>query len=45
MAEILDVPSGFELVCFLPVGVAEGPIKFAPKKPFDQRAWFNGFKK
>lgn len=43
MAQVLNVPDEYELVCFLPVGVAEEePI--APKKQaFEERAWFNGF--
>lgn len=44
MAAILGVPEGYELVCVLPVGVAAEalpPIK--KKKPFAERAWFNGF--
>lgn len=44
MAQILNVPDEYELVCFLPVGVAaetsEGPVK----KPFEERAWFNSFR-
>ena len=43
MAKILGVPEEYELVCFLPVGKAKaapGPLR---KKPFDHRAWFNGF--
>ncbi len=45
LAGILGVTEGDELVCILPVGIAEGaPV--APKKlPFAQRAWFNGFGK
>lgn len=43
MARILNVPEGYELVCFLPVGIAEGPLTRAPRKPFGERAWFNGF--
>lgn len=45
MAQILGVPDEYELVCFLPVGVAEGePV--APKKlSFEERAWFNFFGK
>jgi len=45
MAEILGVPEGYTLVAYLPVGVPaeEGPR--ANKKPFEQRAWFNGFGK
>ena len=43
MAEILGVPDGYELVCFLPVGVAEGEPAVPRKKPFAKRAWFNRF--
>lgn len=43
MAEILGVPDGYELVCFLPVGVAEEEVKTPKKKPFSERAWFNSF--
>ena len=42
MAHILGVPDGYELVCFLPVGVAEEEPKMPRKKGFDERAWFNG---
>ena len=31
------------LVCFLPIGVAESVPRKAAKKPFEERAWFNGF--
>ena len=45
MARILGVPEDYELVCFLPVGVPEtGPV-LPKKKPFDQRAWFNAFRR
>ena len=43
MADILGVPDDYELVCLLPVGVAEQPVTRPDKKPFDERAWFNGF--
>jgi len=43
MADILGVPNDYELVCFLPVGIADEPLKYADKKPFAERAWFNGF--
>lgn len=43
MAEILGVPEEYELVCFLPVGVAESEPGMPPKKPFGERAWFNAF--
>jgi len=45
MASILDVPSDYELVCFLPIGVAESESVMPKKKSFEERAWFNGFKK
>ena len=45
MARILGVPEDYELVCFLPVGVAEDEPKPPRKKPFEERAWFNGFRK
>ncbi|MCL2187440.1 MAG: nitroreductase family protein [Defluviitaleaceae bacterium] len=43
MANILGVPSDYDLVCLLPVGIAAQAVKPAEKKPFAQRAWFNGF--
>jgi len=43
MARILGVPEDYELVCFLPVGVAKRPPTPPRKKEFSQRAWFNGF--
>lgn len=45
MADVLGVPGDYELVCFLPVGVAAEPINHVEKLPFDKRAWFNGFGK
>lgn len=43
MARILNVPDNYELVCFLPVGIAEEKETVPQKKPFDERAWFNSF--
>lgn len=43
MAEVLGVPDGYELVCFLPVGIPAEEVRAPRKKPFDQRAWFNAF--
>ena len=43
IAEILGVPEAYELVCILPVGIAESGLKAPAKLPFEQRAWFNGF--
>ena len=44
IAQILHVPEGYELVCFLPVGIAENNPKPAKKKAFEERAWFNSFR-
>lgn len=44
MADILGVADGYELVCFLPIGIPSQPLTYADKKPFIERAWFNGFK-
>lgn len=45
MADILGVPQEYDLVCFLPIGrAAEKPRPAPRKKPFEDRAWFNGFK-
>lgn len=43
MADILDVPDNYELVCFLPVGIALDDKKQVNKLSFEKRAWFNGF--
>lgn len=45
MAQLLEVPEGYELVCFLPIGVAKDAVKKPHKKAFENRAWFNGFDK
>ncbi|MCL2638663.1 MAG: nitroreductase family protein [Oscillospiraceae bacterium] len=45
MADILEVPEDYELVCFLPVGIAAEGLNYVEKKPFEARAWFNGFKR
>jgi nitroreductase len=45
MAEVLGVPENYELVCFLPVGIAAEEIRQPVKKDFKERAWFNGFEK
>ncbi len=44
MADLLGVPADYDLVCVLPIGVAAEPVRRAVKKPFAERAWFNGFK-
>lgn len=43
MADILNVPEEYELVCFLPIGKAAEEAKAPNKLPFRERAWFNGF--
>lgn len=43
MAQILNVPDDYELVCFLPVGIAEAEPDLPKKRVFEERAWFNGF--
>lgn len=45
MAQVLGVPDGYELVAYLPVGIPAEEVKKAAKKPFSDRAWFNGFGK
>lgn len=43
LAKRLGVPDDYDLVCVLPVGVPAGDLRRAKRKPFDERAWFNGF--
>ena len=43
MAQVLNVPDEYELVCFLPVGIAEEEPMAPKKQAFEERAWFNGF--
>ena len=43
MAGILNVPDSYELVCFLPLGIAEDEPIIPKKKPFEERAWFNSY--
>lgn len=45
MAQILDVPKHLELVCYLPVGIPAEEGGHATKLPFEERAWFNGYRK
>ena len=42
MAQILNVPDDYELVCFLPIGIPEENI-LPKKRSFEERAWFNTF--
>ena len=45
MADVLGVPEHLELVCYLPVGKAAEEGTHATKLPFEERAWFNGYRK
>lgn len=43
IAEILNVPDDYDLVCILPVGIAESEPSMPRKKAFEERAGFNKF--
>ena len=43
MADALGVPEDLELVCFLPLGYPAEPVGRVKKKPFEERARFNGW--
>jgi len=43
IADLLDVPETYELVCILPIGIASESVRKVTKKPIERRAWFNGF--
>ena len=43
IAQILQVPDDHELVCILPVGIAETEPVPPQKKSFEERAWFNSY--
>ncbi|MCL2057647.1 MAG: nitroreductase family protein [Oscillospiraceae bacterium] len=45
MAAALGVPDGYEVVAYLPIGVPAKDGPRASKKPFESRAWFNGYGK
>ena len=45
MAELLGVPENLELICYLPVGLPAEEGGHAEKLPFEERAWFNGYRK
>ncbi|SFU98732.1 nitroreductase family protein [Butyrivibrio sp. INlla21] len=44
IAKLLNVPDDYELVCILPVGIAESEPAGPEKKSFEERAWFNTFR-
>lgn len=45
MRDILGAPPEYELVAYLPVGIPAEEARRVRKKPFGERAWFNGFGK
>ena len=45
LAKVLGVPEKYDVVCILPVGIAESEPTAPDKRPFAERAWFNGFGK
>ena len=45
IAKLIGVPDEYELVCILPVGIAEETPPMPKKLPFGERAWLNGFGK
>lgn len=45
MAQILGVPEHLELVCYLPIGKPAEEGSRVKKLPFEERAWFNGYRK
>mgnify|MGYP003297579284 CR=1 FL=1 len=45
MADLLGVPENIDLVCYLPVGYAAEEGSYVQKMPFEERAWFNGYRK
>jgi nitroreductase len=45
IARILGIPGEYSVVAYLPVGRPVGEGRRPPYKPFEERAWFNGFGK
>lgn len=43
LGEILGVPEGSQVVCYLPVGRPAGEVKGPRKWPFETKAWRNGY--
>ena len=44
LAAVVNMPERYQLKGLLPVGVpADEPVKLKVKKPFETRAWFNGY--
>ena len=43
IAEVLNIPEGYDVVCILPVGRAKEDFHAPGKKPFSERVRFNGW--
>lgn len=43
MSEVLGVPEGYDLVCYLPVGRPDRTVHGPKKRQTAERAWFNAF--
>lgn len=45
MGRLLGVPEDWTVAVYLPVGIPAEPMTEVPKKPFEARAWMNGYGK
>lgn len=45
MADVLGVPENLDMVAYLPVGLPAEEGTRAKKLPFEERAWWNGYRK
>lgn len=45
MGRLLGVPEDLTVAVYLPLGVPAKPMGHAVKKPFEERAWLNGYQK
>lgn len=45
IANHMGIPDEYKVVCILPVGKPDEETHKTAKKPFESRAWFNGFSK
>ena len=45
MADVLGVPENLDMVAYLPVGLPAEEGTHAKKLPFEERAWWNGYRK
>ena len=43
IARHMRIPDEYRVVCILPVGVPDEAARPVVRKPFESRAWFNGF--